>query len=99
MLQAGARIYRYQPSLFHNKLMVVDRYLTIAGSANFDNRSFKLNDESNINIHDRDFAEHMTGVIESDLARSREVTLQQWQQRPWRQRVFDWLSAQASGQL
>lgn len=99
LLQAGARIYRYQPSLFHNKLMVVDRYLTIAGSANFDNRSFKLNDESNINIHDRDFAEHMTGVIESDLARSREVTLQQWQQRPWRQRVFDWLSAQASGQL
>jgi cardiolipin synthase len=92
-------MYRYQPALFHNKLMVVDRYLTIGGSANFDNRSFQLNDESNINVHDRAFAEHMTDVIESDIGRSRELTLREWQQRPWRQRAFDWLSAQLGEQL
>lgn len=99
MLQAGARIYRYQPALFHNKLMIVDGYLTIGGSANFDNRSFQLNDESNINIYDHAFAAHMTGVIDQDIARSHELTLAQWRERPWRQRVFDWLSSQAAEQL
>lgn len=53
MLRAGAHIYRYEPALFHNKLMVVDGYLTIAGSANFDNRSFTLNDEANIDVYAR----------------------------------------------
>ncbi|MEO7073593.1 MAG: phospholipase D-like domain-containing protein [Rhodanobacter sp.] len=99
LLRAGARMYRYQPALFHNKLMVVDGYLTIAGSANFDNRSFQLNDESNITMYDHAFAKHMTDVIDADIARSQELTLRQWQQRPWTQRVFDWLSAQAAGQL
>ncbi|EIL91285.1 phospholipase D-like domain-containing protein [Rhodanobacter spathiphylli] len=99
MLQAGARMYRYQPSLFHNKLMVVDGYLTIAGSANFDNRSFQLNDESNIAIYDHAFAAHMIDVIEQDLARSQELTLPQWRARPWRQRASDWLSSTMSAQL
>lgn len=99
MLQAGARMYRYQPSLFHNKLMVVDGYLTIAGSANFDNRSFQLNDESNITIYDHAFAEHMIDVIEQDMARSRQLTLAQWRARPWRQRASDWLSSTIAAQL
>jgi cardiolipin synthase len=99
MLRAGARMYRYQPALFHNKLMVVDGYLTIGGSANFDNRSFQLNDEANINIYDRAFASHMTDVIDRDIARSRELTLSQWRERPWRQRIRDWLSSQAAAQL
>ena len=99
LLRAGVLMYRYQPALFHNKLMVVDRYLTIGGSANFDNRSFQLNDESNINVHDRAFAEHMTEVIESDIGRSHQLTLREWEQRPWRQRAFDWLSAQLGDQL
>jgi cardiolipin synthase len=41
----------------------------------------------------------MTAVMEQDIARSRELTLAQWCQRPWRQRVFDWLSSQAAEQL
>jgi cardiolipin synthase len=98
-LQAGARFFEFQPSLFHNKLMVVDRYLTIGGSANFDERSFKLNDESNLNIPDRAFATHMTAVIDADIKRSREVTLAQWRNRPWMRRVADWLSTFGSSQL
>jgi cardiolipin synthase A/B len=93
MLRAGAKIYRFQPALFHNKLMVVDRYLTIAGSANFDNRSFQLNDESNINVFDAAFAAHMSEVIEHDIARSKELTYEQWRHRPWTRRALDWLSA------
>jgi cardiolipin synthase len=98
-MKAGARFFEFQPTLFHNKLMVVDNYLTIGGSANFDDRSFKLNDESNLNIPDRAFATHMTGVINGDIARSREVTLAQWQDRPWTRRVADWLSTLGSSQL
>jgi cardiolipin synthase A/B len=77
----------------------VDGYLTIGGSANFDNRSFQLNDEANINIYDHAFAAHMIEVIDSDIARSRELTLAQWRERPWRQRLVDWLSSQAAAQL
>jgi cardiolipin synthase len=98
MLEAGAKIYRFQPALFHNKLMVVDDYLTIAGSANFDNRSFALNDESNINVFDRGFAGHMTGVIDQDIARSKELTLTQWRHRPWTRRALDWLSTLGEAQ-
>jgi cardiolipin synthase len=98
-MKAGARFFEFQPSLFHNTLTVVDSYLTIGGSANFDERSFKLNDESNLNIPDRAFATHMTKVIDADIGRSREVTLAQWQNRPWTRRVADWLSRLGSSQL
>jgi cardiolipin synthase len=98
-MQVGARFFEFQPSLFHNKLMVVDSYLTIGGSANFDDRSFKLNDEANLNIPDRAFATHMTEVIDGDISRSREVTLAQWRDRPWTRRVADWLSTLGSSQL
>lgn len=98
-LRAGARIYRYQPALFHNKLMVVDGYLTMVGSANFDNRSFTLNDEANINIYDDAFAAHMTRVIDADIQHSRDLGLQEWRGRPWWQRVLDWCAAQGAAQL
>ena len=91
MLRAGAKIYRFQPALYHNKLMIVDNYLTIAGSSNFDNRSFALNDEANSNVFDAAFAAHMTGVVERDIAQSRELTLEQWEHRPWTRRTLDWL--------
>lgn len=99
MLQAGARIYRYQPTLFHSKMMIVDRYLTMVGSANFDNRSFKLNDEANLNVYDADFAARMTRVFDLDLSRSREVGLRQWRRRPWLRKAKDWLSSLTSSQL
>ncbi len=99
VLQLGARIFRYQPSLFHNKMMIVDDYLTIVGSANFDDRSFQLNDEANLNIYDHDFATHMRSVVDDDIAKSREVTLAEWEARPWTSRVKDWFSSLSASQL
>ena len=99
MLGAGGHIYRYQPSLFHSKMMLVDRYLTIVGSANFDNRSFELNDEANLNIYDHAFGERMTGVVDGDIARSKEVSLTEWQNRPWYQKLMEWLASLANSQL
>ena len=99
VLANGGHIYRYQPAMFHNKMMIVDGYLTMVGSANFDERSFKLNDEANLNVYDADFAARMTQVFEQDLAQSREVTLQQWRNRPWLRKVKDRLASLAASQL
>jgi|SRR5579885_1322128 len=99
VLAAGGHIYRYQPAMFHSKMMIVDGYLTMMGSANFDERSFKLNDEANLNVYDADFAKHMTQIFEQDLAQSREVTYAEWQHRPWLRKVKDWFSSLTSSQL
>ncbi|MGA9340892.1 MAG: phospholipase D-like domain-containing protein [Rhodanobacteraceae bacterium] len=99
VLESGMHIYRFQPSMFHVKMMIVDDFLTIVGSANFDNRSLKLNDEANLNVFDHAFAHHMRDVVDKDIAQSREVTLQQWRERPWTRKVEDWLSSLGFSQL
>ena len=53
LLQAGAQIFEYQPTMYHCKVMIVDELLVSVGSTNFDNRSFRLNDEANLNVYDR----------------------------------------------
>jgi cardiolipin synthase A/B len=62
LLSAGAVIAEYTPTMFHCKVMVVDGLLTSVGSTNFDNRSFRLNDEATLNIIDADFARADGGV-------------------------------------
>lgn len=89
LLKAGIEIYEYQPTMFHCKIMVVDGFLVSAGSTNFDTRSFRLNDEANLNVYDQAFAQRMTAVFEKDLARSRRVTLQQWQDRPLQEKLIE----------
>src|SRR6185503_18770981 len=56
LLEAGIALYEYQPTMYHTKVMVVDDLWTSVGSTNFDNRSFRLNDEANLNILDAQFA-------------------------------------------
>ncbi len=81
LIQAGAEIFEYQPSMIHAKLMTVDGQWTVAGSTNFDHRSFALNDEVNLAVLDRDLA----GIIEADffedLKQSRRLTLSMLQER------------------
>jgi len=89
LLEAGIEIYEYQPTMFHCKIMVVDGFLVSTGSTNFDNRSFRLNDEANLNIYDARFAEEMTREFNQDLDRSRRITLEQWQQRPLQEKLFE----------
>lgn len=99
LLQAGAQISEYQPTMFHCKLFVVDGLLVSVGSTNFDNRSFRLNDEANLNIYDADFASAMTEQFDIDLASSRQVTLQSWRDRPMMQKVSERLASLLSAQL
>ena len=69
--------------------MVVDECWTSIGSPNFDNRSFRLNDESNLNVYDTDFARKQVGVFEHDQERSRRITLEEWTNHPWTENLKD----------
>jgi cardiolipin synthase A/B len=89
LLKAGIEISEYQPTMFHCKVMVIDDFLVSTGSTNFDNRSFRLNDEANLNIYDKAFANVMTAAFEKDLARSRRITLERWQQRPLQEKMLE----------
>ena len=69
------------------------------GSTNFDNRSFRLNDEATLNIVDKAFATAQTVTFEADLAQARRVSHAEWQSRPARERVVEWLALVIGSQL
>jgi cardiolipin synthase len=87
LLRAGVRIHEYQPTMYHTKIMVVDDLWVSVGSTNFDNRSFQLNDEANLNVLDPAFGAESARDFEADLARSRRVTLEEWLDRPLWEKV------------
>ena len=85
LLRAGVAIFEFVPTMMHSKFMVVDGEWTTVGSANFDNRSFRLNDEANLNVFSIALAEQHATLFEADLARSRRVSYVAWKNRSlWR---------------
>jgi len=99
LLEAGIEISEYQPTMYHCKVLVVDGVWVSVGSTNFDNRSFRLNDEANLNIYDAAFAALATAVFERDLERAKEITYEMWRHRPWQEKVMEHVSALVSSQL
>lgn len=75
LIKAGIKIYEYQPTMVHVKLIVDDDTFVSVGSGNFDNRSIQLNDEANLDVLDRDFAAQQTGLFEIDKEQSNEMKL------------------------
>jgi len=68
----------------------VDELWTTIGSANFDERSFTLNDESNLNVYDRGFALRQIDDFNRDLDRARTITLEEWHSRSLWDKALDW---------
>ena len=89
LLKAGVRIYEYQPSCMHAKTVVVDGYWATIGSANLDNWSFRFTYEANLNVYGEDFAAQMKAMFEDDLTRCKEITLENWENRPWSDRLAE----------
>jgi cardiolipin synthase len=87
LLRRGVRIFEYLPTMMHAKTMVVDGIWTTVGSSNFDDRSFRLNDEVNVNVYDEGIAAQMEQMFFEDLARSEEITRRRWIRRPWMDRI------------
>jgi cardiolipin synthase len=75
LIRAGVRIFEYEPTMVHVKLMIVDDIFVSVGSGNFDNRSIRLNDEANLDVLDRNFAAQQIRLFKSDKKQCREATL------------------------
>jgi cardiolipin synthase len=91
LLRAGAEIYEYQPAMLHTKVLVIDDSWSVVGSTNFDNRSFGLNDELNLVVHDSNLALRLKKDFQADLRYSRAITYSEWQQRPLFERAHEYL--------
>lgn len=99
LLQAGVKIYEYGPAKMHSKIMIVDDTFVTAGSVNFDERSFHINDESNMNVIDPAFAARMIADFERDKAQSKPIYLEDLKQTPWHKRAFQKFTALFRPQL
>ncbi len=82
LLEAGVRIFLYQPGFMHSKIMVVDGVLSSVGTANLDFRSLETNFEVNAIIYDEAIARKLERDFLNDLRQSREIILTEWEQRP-----------------
>ncbi len=91
LLSAGVRIFEFQPSMMHAKTAVVDSAWSIVGSANLDERSMELNEENVLGVADRDFALAIERGVGEDIARSREILLEEWRKRSIFRRGLEWV--------
>jgi cardiolipin synthase len=99
LLKAGVKIYEYQPTMYHTKVMIVDDIWVSVGSANIDSRSFRLNDEANLNVFSRDFAAEQIRIFEMDKAKAREVSPKEWHERGFWRRLGEALTGLMRSQL
>ncbi len=99
LLQAGAEISIYQPTMIHTKMLIVDEHLVSVGSTNFDVRSFELNDEASLNLYDPAFARQMTAVFDHDWADGEPYTYAMWRGRPWTEKFAETVIRPLKSQL
>ena len=99
LLGHGIRIFEYQPTMMHAKTMIVDGQWSTIGSSNFDDRSFRLNDEVNVNVFDEGIAREMEAMFFEDLKRSQEIVLRKWYRRPLFERVKEKVAGAFKEQL
>lgn len=94
LLRAGVRIFEYQPSFLHLKMVLVDDWVSV-GSCNFDHWNLRFNLDANVEALDPDFTQAVAASFIEDFSVSREITLEDWRQRPWwrraQQRLWGWL--------
>jgi cardiolipin synthase len=79
--------------------MTVDGLWVTVGSTNFDTRSFSTNDEANLNVYDRAFAQAQEAIFGADLERSRRITLEEWERRPFTEKLYEYTMGLLSSQL
>lgn len=90
LLAGGVKIFQLQVAVLHAKTAVIDEAWSTIGSANIDRRSFIHNYELNVVVIDPAFGRDMESAFNEDLRDSKEVTLEQWRDRPWADRIKEW---------
>ncbi|WP_076591472.1 cardiolipin synthase [Herminiimonas arsenitoxidans] len=92
LLASGVRIFELQASVLHAKTAVIDGYWSTVGSTNLDMRSFLHNNEVNLITLDKSFGDVMESAFNEDLSNSVEITAEQWAQRPFSDRMREWMA-------
>ena len=88
-LQAGIKIYFYEPAMMHSKVVIVDDEFVTTGSTNFDFRSFEHNFEFNALVYSKEFNREMKAIFEQDLTHCTRVSMGKWKQRPLIQKAME----------
>jgi cardiolipin synthase len=99
MLKGGVKIFEFQPTMIHEKSMVIDGLFSLVGSSNLDARSSEINEELDVAVYGRNFGQTMEAVFEEDLRHSVEYTLQEFQNRSLWERTTEWLMLPFRSQL
>jgi cardiolipin synthase len=89
LLEHGVRIWHYQPTMLHAKIMTVDGLVANVGSANFNARSIKLDEEINLVALDPDLVAVLDRQFDTDLERSEEIKPGQWEDRSIGRRILE----------
>jgi cardiolipin synthase A/B len=99
LLVAGVEIYEFEPTMLHQKTMVVDGAWATVGTANFDNRSFALSEETNVCFHDHVLVEQLQSNFLADLKRCEKVELADWRRRGLPQQIKEALASLIEDQV
>ena len=93
LLEAGIRVYEYQPTMIHSKTIIADGVWGTIGSMNFDNRSMAFNNESNLVFLDATLGAEMNATFFADLAHAKEIKLEDFRRRGRWDRLLEGVSA------
>ena len=85
--------------MMHCKVLVIDGVWSSVGSANFDDRSFRLNDEANLNVFSEELAREQIRLIDADIQQSRLMVLHKWRHRQFGRRINERLALLLRSQL
>lgn len=99
LLKGGVKIFEFEPTMIHTKSVVIDGLFSVVGSSNFDARSSQINEELDITIYDEAFGKRMVDVFNSDLNRSKEYRLEDFNRRSIFERTGEWLAKPFQKQL
>ena len=99
LLQRGVKIWEFERTLLHQKVIIIDGIWSSVGSTNFDDRSFQLNDEVNIGVFDARIAAELKSAFQADLRYARQRHFEEWQNRSLWHKFIDGLAYLGRSQL
>ena len=99
LLKRGVKIWEYDRTLLHQKVIVVDGLWSSVGSTNFDDRSFQLNDEINVGVLDPPIAAQLQAAFAADMRHARQRSFDEWQDRSLWHKTVDGVAYLGRSQL
>jgi cardiolipin synthase len=99
LLKRGVKIWEYERTLLHQKVIVIDGLWSSVGSTNFDDRSFQLNDEINVGVLDPQIAQQLRAAFAGDVQHARQRRFEEWQDRSAWHKLVDGVAYLGRSQL